>query len=259
MAQNLLTSPELLKAAAFRKKNPEFAAAVRELELAHMYADRMLAAGRLTQEEADHFEAHLYGKFIEALPVDEFQELMKNGGMDHLQSLAGHDGTRDAGDVEDTRKLIEAKIKAEALDEAWLEGRIDSKYYAEQSQKIEKYQDEELDKRIADEDYDGAAREYFISRNDVPSHERDLVKFFKDKYGENPSASKPPGYVDHETVIDAPYSMTNNPNRSERSDDGYIDHDASDEEDEQSLTAQAQDNELHKYLRMRYPGMRRPT
>src|SRR5438309_6141019 len=125
MAHNMLSSPELLKAGAFRKHDPEFAATVREMELAHRHADRMLADGKITQEEADHFEAHLYGKILEALPVDDFQRLVENGGMDHLQALAGYEGDHDAGDIEDTRKAIEQKIKADALDEAWLSGRIE--------------------------------------------------------------------------------------------------------------------------------------
>jgi len=115
MTRPFLLSPKHLKEQAHARMEPEFAAATRELELAHRHADEMLETGRLTKEEHDDFEAHLYSKFIEALPVSEFQELVKNGGMDYLQSLAGYDESRgDAGDVEDTRKAIEAKIKADA-------------------------------------------------------------------------------------------------------------------------------------------------
>jgi hypothetical protein len=230
MVYNLLNSPKMLKDASFKRKNPEFAAAVREIELAHQHADEMLATGRLTQEEADHFEAHLYGEFIEALPVDEFEKLMKNGGMDELQALAGYEGDHDAGDIEDTRKAIEAKIKAHALDDAWLKGRISEKYYAEQSRDIEKYHDEAMDNRLADGDYENAAVDYFMSRNDVPEHGNDLVRYLKGKYGDAPGpdtkrnsgSDKPPGHVEHNIEVFVQDHHTNNPNREDKAVDSYI-------------------------------------
>lgn len=209
MAYNLLNSPELLKAGAFRKKDPEFAAAVRELEMAHKYADAMLADGKLTQQEADHFEAHLYGKLIDALPVEQFHELMKNGGMDHLQSLAGYEGDHDAGDIEDTRKEIEAKIKADALDEFWVAGRITNEHYTKANRDVELRHDEAMDDTIADEEYDKGAMNYFIERDADPGHDRDLNAYLADKYGDKPgpdtprnsSSDAPEGYVEHNIEV----------------------------------------------------------
>jgi len=147
---NLITSPKMLRTLSNRKRNPEFEEAVREVKLAHMYADKMLAEGRLTQKEADHFEAHLYGKLLEALPVDDFHRMMEDGSLEDLRALAGYEGDHDAGDIEDIRNEIYRKVQADALDEAWIEGRVDSKYYAEGNREIERYHDEKTDNRLAD-------------------------------------------------------------------------------------------------------------
>ncbi len=239
MTRPFLLSPKHLKEQAHARMEPEFAAATRELELAHRHADEMLETGRLTKEEHDDFEAHLYSKFIEALPVSEFQELVKNGGMDYLQSLAGYDESRgDAGDVGDTRKAIEAKIKADALDMAWADSRIDDKYYAENSQQVNRdihHFDEKMDARLADGDFAGAAGEYFVGRHDVPDHERDLTAYLKDKYGDAPgpdtkrnsSSDKPEGYVERNPIADFNPGLTNAPHKSGESDlnDGIISYD----------------------------------
>jgi hypothetical protein len=220
MTRPFLLSPKHLKEQAHAKMDPEFATATKELELAHRHADEMLAAGTLTKEEHDHFEAHLYSKFIDALPVSEFEELVKNGGMDHLQSLAGYEGDHDAGDIVDTRRAIEAKIKADALDMAWADSRIDDKYYAENSQQVNRdihHFDEKMDVRLADEDYSSAAGNYFVERHDVPDHDRDLTSYLKGKYSDAPgpatkrnsSYDKPEGFVEHNQIADVPYASTN--------------------------------------------------
>lgn len=218
MTRPFLLSPKHLKEQAHSKMEPEFAAATKELELAHRHADAMLEDGTLTKEEHEHFEAHLYGKFIDALPVSEFEELVKNGGMDHLQSLAGYEGDHDAGDIEDTRKIIEAKIKADALDMAWADSRIDDKYYAQANRDMELRHDEAMDAKLADEDFAGAAGEYFIGRHDVPDHENSLLSYFKGKYGDAPpgpdtkrnsSYDAPEGYVERDQIADVPYLSTN--------------------------------------------------
>jgi hypothetical protein len=209
-----LLNPTFLKEQAHKKKEPEFAAATKELELAHRHADEMLADGLLTKEEHDHFEAHLYSKFIDALPVDEFHELLENGGMNYLQGLAGYEGNHDAGDIVDTRKAIEAKITANALDNAWVEGRIDSKWYAEANRdRVELHHDEDRDAKLADENYDGAAMDYFLSRVDVSDHDNELAAYLKGKYGEgdpgpdterNSSYDAPEGFVEHNVEVFAP-------------------------------------------------------
>lgn len=213
MTRPFLLDPEFLKAQAHKRYAPEFATEIKEMELAHRHADAMLADGRLTKAEHEDFEAHLYSKFIDALPVGEFQELMKNGGMEDLQALAGHDGTRDVGDVEDARKAIEAKVKGDALDNAWAAGDIDNKYFAEQSQRLDhdlRRFDENRDDQVAAEDYDGAAMKYFVERNDDPGHDRDLAAFLTKKYGNDPGDKRgfeePVGQVEHEIEIQMPSS-----------------------------------------------------
>lgn len=199
-----MTNASLLRDLSWRKQKPEFADAVQELDLAFQHAARMVKAGKLTRQEADDFEGYLYGQYMEALPVDEFGEMLKDGRLNQLQALAGHDGTRNVGDVDDARKAVLTKIKADALDEAWLNQKIDSSHYAEESRKLGTSED--LDAKMADGDFDSAAAEMFASRNDAaPDHDNDLVTYLKGKYGDGPKTPEnPPGRVIHENIMGQP-------------------------------------------------------
>jgi hypothetical protein len=208
MTRPYLLDPKFLKEQVHKKSQPEFAVAVREMELAHRHADEMLADGRLSKAEHEDFEAHLYGRFIQELPVSEFQELLKNGGMDDLQALAGHDGSRDVFDVEDARQAVEAKIKMDALDNAWAEGRINNEYYAKENQRVDhdiRNFNEDLDDAIAGDDFGKGALHYFVERHDDPGHEKSLSDYLADKYGSetprNSGSDAPAGYVEHNVEV----------------------------------------------------------
>jgi hypothetical protein len=178
-----MSTAEVLKQLAKDRREPDFAAELRALQLAMQHADRMVAAGRLTKAERADFDSHLFQKTLDALPVDDFQSMMEDGSLDDLQALAAHDGTRDVGDVEDAREAISRKIQKDALDEMWLEQRINSRQYAELGAKIEHNNDH--NDRIADGDYDGAAAEQFASRHDTSTHEADLHAFLEKQYGKD--------------------------------------------------------------------------
>ena len=210
---------KLLSQQSFNKQNPEFAEAVHELDLGHAYASQMFKAGKLTREELADFEAIQYSKFIDALPIDLFHEMMHDGRLDQLQALAGHDGTRNGVDVDEARQSIENKIKLDALDDAWLNQKIDSVRYADECHKIEPT--EELGNRLADGDHDGVASEFFASRHDsAKNHGNDLLTYLKDKYSDAPNPDAPPGRVEREHIVDMP-SSTKQPSL-----DGIIDLDA---------------------------------
>jgi hypothetical protein len=169
---------DLLKQLASAKRNPEFGETVREITDARHYAEKMRKAGKLTKAEFEDFEASQYNRYIEALPPDEFHEMMKDGRLGQLQAMAGHDGTRDGYGVEKARRAVNNKIKADALDEAWLSQKIDAKRYANEMRDISA-KDHDLDNRLADEDYDGVAAERFASRHDAPKdHTSDFEKIF---------------------------------------------------------------------------------
>jgi hypothetical protein len=185
-----------LREHSFVRRNPEFAAEFQELLSANEYAKGMVKAGKLSPQEFEDFEGSLYQKLIEALPIDDFHEMMKDGRLQSLQDLAGHDGTRDVGDVEDARREIDKKVIADALDEAWLFQKIDHKTYTEASRKIETSED--LDNRLADGDYEDVAVEMFGSRNDVPDHDADIKAYCDKTYGKS-AGDKPAGRVVRES------------------------------------------------------------
>ena len=171
---------ELLKQLAVSKRNPEFGEKVTEITDGLKYAERMLKAGKLTKSEFADFEAHQFTAYLEALPVDEFSEMMNDGRLNQLQALAGHDGTRDNYGVDQARRAVSNKIKAEALEEGWLSQKIDTKRYAQEMREVSP-RDDDLETRMADEDYDGVAAERFASRHDAPKdHRSDFQKIFAD-------------------------------------------------------------------------------
>ncbi|MFA5952771.1 MAG: hypothetical protein WC807_21125 [Hyphomicrobium sp.] len=155
---------ELLSRLVSSKKDPEFAETVKALVNKAEYAANMRARGKLTKAEHEDFEAGLYAQYLEALPMDEFVSMQKDGRYAQLETLAGHDGTRDGYDVRKHRDAIEKKITADALDDAWLSQKIDSKRYSEENRSLGTSDD--LSQRVTDGDYDGASSEFFATRHD---------------------------------------------------------------------------------------------
>lgn len=184
---------ELLKQLASAKRNPEFGEAVSEITHSLNYAAKMRKAGKLTKSEYEDFEAAQYNRYIEALPPDEFHEMMKDGRLDQLQAMASHDGKRDGYGVERARRIVSNKIKADALDEAWLSQKIDAKRYADEMREISA-QDDDLDTRTADGDYDTVAAERFASRHDgPPDHKSDFEKIFSEYLPKGDRGTAPVG------------------------------------------------------------------
>jgi hypothetical protein len=179
---DLLTNDFLRNAGALRR-HPEFATELTELNHASAHTARMLKAGKLTVRQASELEAHFVEKLIEVIPPGDFHEMMKDGRLTELQALAGYDDDRDAADVADDRKALMNKIKADALEEAWLSQKIDSTRYAEESRKLSG-SNEDLDNRLADGDGPGVAVEYFAG-DDQPTHDADLQRFMSKTYGED--------------------------------------------------------------------------
>ena len=195
---------ELLRQLASSKRNPEFASEVRELLIASQHAGQMLKSGKLSKDEFEDFEAHLYAKYIDALPIDDFQEMMEDGRLDQLRAIAGHDDQRNGLDADEERAAVSKKVTLDALDDAWLNQKIDSQRYAEECRILGTSED--LDNRLADGDYDGVASEFFAERHDVSDHGNDLLNYLKDKYGDAPSPDAPPGRVERERLVDMPSS-----------------------------------------------------
>lgn len=219
---------DFLHALAFNKRNPEFTKAATKLAAAHQHAVSMFDAGRLSKSEYHDLEAVLFSELIDALPVETFQEMMADGRLEQLQALAGHDGTRGAGEVDAARAAVAKKVNHDFLDAAWLEQRIDSATYADALAQLERPGERgELHDRLAEGDFDGAASEEFARRHDVGTGpENDLSKWIKDKYGEGPKkAEKPPFEVIRETVVDVAGTGAGAP-----SFEGIIDLDAPEEE-----------------------------
>ena len=191
---------QLLKQTASMKRNPESAAQLIQLQNAARHASFMHANGKLSDAEFADFEAHLFSGYIDALPVEDFSEMMADGRLHDLQAMAGHDGTRDVYDAEDARAVIAKKVSADFLDSLWLEQKIDSKEYANLSREIGT--SEKLDDRMADGDFDGAASEMFASRNDTGSKvETDLNAYLAKTYGGEKTDTNPLGYVEHDIVL----------------------------------------------------------
>lgn len=182
---------ELLERMAYAKRNPEFATELSELDRAYKHANGMLKSKKLSQREFQDFESHLWSKLLEALPVEEFTEMMKDGRLANLEALARRDDTdRDGYGVEQDRKAAERKIKADALDNAWLDRKIDSKTFAEMN-RVHVGSNERLNNRLADGDHDGVASEMFAARHDGPAdHSNKLTDYLKSKYGDKAPAPK---------------------------------------------------------------------
>jgi hypothetical protein len=208
----------LLKQLASAKRNPELAETVSEITHSLNYAEKMRKAGKLTKSEFEDFEASQYNRYIEALPPDEFHEMMKDGRLDQLQAMGGHDGSRDGYGVEKARRAVSDKIKADALDEAWLSQKIDAKRYAQEMSDIS-VKDHDLDNRLADEDYDGVAAERFASRHDAPKdYTSEFEKIFSEYLPKGDRATGRP--VERRREVSEPEPAKEDPW------EGIVDHDA---------------------------------
>lgn len=188
-----MTNRELLKRTAFSKRNPEWDDDLRGANIAIAHAHSMLSAGKLTHKEYKDYEAHLWHEMLDKMPMDVFSEMQADGTLDDLEALArGYDDDRDSGDVMESRKAVERRVKADALEQKWLDGSIDDQKYAQLS--LEHVgRSERLDDMIADGNHDKAAHEAF-SRNydDEPNHENRLERYLNEKYGggKKPDGSK---------------------------------------------------------------------
>ncbi|PSO29821.1 hypothetical protein [Bradyrhizobium sp. MOS002] len=188
-----MTSRHLLAQTAFAKRNPEWNDDLRGANFAIAHARGMVSAGKLTHKEYKDYEAHLWHEMLDKMPMDVFSEMQADGSLNDLEALArGYEDDRDSSDVIDSRKAVERKVKADALEQKWQDGTIDSKTYAQLS-RDHVGRSERLDDMIADEDHEGAAVEAFGSRYDTrPDHDNKLVRYLNEKYGntKNPDGSK---------------------------------------------------------------------
>jgi len=257
-----MPSREFLKRTAFARRHPEWEDDLRGANIAIAHASGMVSAGKLTRGEFKDFEAHLWHEMLDKMPMDVFSEMQADGSLADLEALArGYDGDRDSGSVMESRKAVERKVKADALEQKWLDGTIDSKKYAELSRE-HVGRSERLDDMIADGDHEGAAHRAFEDQyGEAPDHNNKLARFLNEKYGDakkadgskvepfslkrddrsnwekatgedgitdldkyadlengvssSSSAGDPPGYVEHETVLDLGSAFTNNPNRED--------------------------------------------
>ncbi|APG11406.1 hypothetical protein BKD09_24025 [Bradyrhizobium japonicum] len=184
---------EILRRTAFAKRHPEWDDDLRGANFAIAHAHSMLSAGKLTHKEYKDYEAHLWHEMLDKMPMEVFSEMQADGSLEDLEALArGYDGDRDSGDVLDSRKAVERKVKADALEQKWLDGTIDSQKYAELSRE-HVGRGERLDDMIADGDHERAAVEAFASRYDVePDHDNQLARYLNEKFGggEKPDGSK---------------------------------------------------------------------
>ncbi|BBZ95226.1 hypothetical protein [Bradyrhizobium diazoefficiens] len=179
-----MTSRELLKRTAFAKRNPEWNDDLRGANIAIEHARGMVAAGKLTHREYKDYEAHLWHEMLDKMPMEVFSEMQADGSLEDLEAFArGYDDDRDSSSVVESRKAVERKVKADALEQKWLDGTIDDKTYAQLS-RDHVGASERLDKMIADDDHDRAAHEAF-NRNyaEEPDHENGLVRFLNENYG----------------------------------------------------------------------------
>ncbi|WFU68587.1 hypothetical protein [Bradyrhizobium sp. CB2312] len=186
-----MASRELLKRTAFAKRHPEWEDNLRGANIAIAHAAGMVQAGKLTHKEYREYEAHLWHQMLEEMPMEVFSEMQADGSLKDLEALArGYDDDRDAGDVLDGRNAVERKVKADALELAWLTNTIDSKKYAQLSRE-HVGRSERLDELIADEDHEGAAVEAFGDKYEGGAdHDNDLARFLNEKYG---GGTKPDG------------------------------------------------------------------
>jgi hypothetical protein len=211
---NLTPPSAVLKNLAHARRNPEFAEAMQELTHAANYGQKMRSAGKLSKVEHEEFERLLLTKYIEALPVDDFQEMMKDGRLEQLQALAGHEDDRDSGDVQDSRNAIYRKVQADALDEAWLDQRITAEHYAREARDLSP--SEEIDLKISNGDHASAAAEMFAARHDVSTHDADLSAYLdktygSDRYGDKVSSEPPQKVVrDRSDDYDAEKTLQEN-------------------------------------------------
>lgn len=151
MSDNL--AQQLMKSKAFPRRDPEFYEAQRELTYKLEWAKRMVDAERLTKAEFQEFESHLAAEYLAALPVEQFVEMQKDGSYADLETIAGHDGTRDRHDVLKDRAALNKKITQDALDEALASNKIDARRFNEEHRKIGTY-DDETSMRVTDADND---------------------------------------------------------------------------------------------------------
>lgn len=142
---------ELMKAKAFKQRDPEFFEAQQELAYKLEWARRMEEAGRLTKAEFKEFESHLAAEYLAALPMEQFVEMQKDGSYADLETIAGHDGTRDRHDVLKDRAALNKRITQDALDEALASNKIDARRYNEEHAKIGSLDDDQV-RRVTDAD-----------------------------------------------------------------------------------------------------------
>lgn len=258
-----MANREALKRSAFSKRQPEWEDELRGANIGIAWAQKMASEGKLTHKEYKEYEAHLWSEMLDKMPMEVFSEMQEDGSLSDLEALArGYDDDRDSHDVTEGRKAIERKVKADVLEQKWLDGTIDHKTYAQLSRE-HVGKSERLDDLIADGKHDDAAVEAFGSQYDEkPDHDNKLARWLNDKYGDTkkPDGSKveklvmkrdtrsneekatdkngvldldmlddlerggggsdhssdgPPGYVEHETVLDLDPSFTNNPNHDD--------------------------------------------
>jgi hypothetical protein len=145
---------ELMKSKAAPRKDPEFYEAQQELAYKLEWAKRMVDADRLTKAEFQEFESHLAAEYLAALPVEQFVEMQKDGSYADIETIAGHDGTRDRHDVLKDRAALNKKITQDALDEALASNKIDAKRYNEEHRKVGTF-DDDMTRRVTDADVDG--------------------------------------------------------------------------------------------------------
>ena len=86
----------------------------------------MKESGRLTKAEFKEFEAHCTHEYLEALPVEAFVEMQKDGSYPDLETIArSHDGKRHGTDVLKDRAELNKKVTRDGLDEACAAGKIE--------------------------------------------------------------------------------------------------------------------------------------
>ncbi|QDP26251.1 hypothetical protein [Bradyrhizobium cosmicum] len=232
-----MTSRELLKRSAFAKRNPEWHDNLTGANIAIAHAHSMLSAGKLTPQEFKDYEAHLWHQLLDEMPMDVFSEMQADGSLKDLEALArGYDGDRDSGDVTESRKSAERKVKADALEQKWLDGTIDDKTYAQLS-RDHVGKSERLDDMIADGKHDKAAHEVFErSYNEQPNHEHILTQYLRKTFGGNDvEAAEKGGRTNWEkatdkngvTDLDALETFERESESADTHPGGYVEHDES--------------------------------
>ena len=162
------TVRDLLKSKAAARRDPEFQEAQTELAHKLQWATLMKELGRLTTAEYKEFEAHCTHEYLEALPVEAFVEMQKDGSYRDLEAIArSHDGKRHGTDVLKDRAELNKKVTRDGLDEALSRNTIDARRWNEEQRKIGTF-DEETNMRVTDagddSEHDEIALDNLLSR-----------------------------------------------------------------------------------------------